>query len=235
MSSRQLPDDLKSMTPHLCQLQVLSLTYPKSTIQVKSDYLRALAVLVENLPALHSFTFYAPGGSRDVTAGDGGNDDIDDDDTGEQEIIQSLSASYERSAHAESIPMSGPALSTPFLQRLLTTRGKDLRMLRLHGIGMSLQQFATICSLCGGPESQLSDLVVHLYEYDHGAARLSEAVNNLSKLKSLHIMSSANSDMILSDEDLRTIADACSSTLQQIGFRNRVWLVSPGHSSMFQA
>ena len=47
----------------------------------------------------------------------------------------------------------------------------------------------------------------------------------LTELSSLHILSPLYSAMLLNDEDLHQIAIKCSSTLRQIGFRNRVWLI----------
>lgn len=54
---------------------------------------------------------------------------------------------------------------------------------------------------------------------------LESSFATLHHLASLHILSPLYSVMSLNDEDLHRIARQCSTTLRQIGFRNRVWLV----------
>lgn len=55
---------------------------------------------------------------------------------------------------------------------------------------------------------------------------LSTHLSHLPALRSLHILSSANSEAVMSEEDVRNLAQACGPELRQVGFRNRVWLVS---------
>ncbi len=267
--------DFQRMQPYLQKsLQVLSLTYPRPALDAH-EYLNALADLLSECQGLHSFTLYAPGGSKGVSAsglaadgvGGGGYEAPESDEEEEEDAAPSAGTSddgyraaeeemarqrRQREAHfgvpglgpdgkpryRYGIPMSGPALSTDFLEALLRARGRHLRLLRLHGIGMSLAQLEMICSMCSAPApaqqadgvtgagGELVDLVVHLYEADPNTNRLRRSLSKLGKLRSLHILSSVNSDMILDEEDLAQLVDACPTTLRQIGFRHRVWLVS---------
>ena len=54
---------------------------------------------------------------------------------------------------------------------------------------------------------------------------LESSLASLPHLVSLHILSPLYSQTTLGEQDLRRIASHCSTTLRQIGFRNRVWLV----------
>jgi hypothetical protein len=54
---------------------------------------------------------------------------------------------------------------------------------------------------------------------------LESSLVRLHHLTSLHLLSPLYSVMSLNDEDLHRIARQCSTTLRQIGFRNRVWLI----------
>ncbi|KDN44716.1 hypothetical protein K437DRAFT_256960 [Tilletiaria anomala UBC 951] len=228
-----LPDDLHLISPSLGRLRVLSLTYPKARIPAAS-FLASLSDLVSQLEQLQSFTFYAPGGSKAITGAD--EEPESDDEAGNNGSVsgarpdgyQHTSTTHHRAdgCYSHGIPMSGPALSTAFLQRLMITRGKQLRMLRLHGIGMSLDQLSFICDACSNEnDGQLVDLVVHLYEHDARAMRLCAALRRLGRLKDLHVLSSANSDMLLTEADLQNMADASPTTLRQIGFRHHVWMI----------
>ena len=221
-------DELRTLAPYVSQVRVLALTYPKPSIH-SADYLRALADLVQTLHHLESFTFYAPSAAKahpedGLNDGDDGDDDADGDDRHAGAAWQTAGGGHRSDGlYPNGIPMSGPALHTAFLQRVLSSRGAQLRSLRLHGLGMSLEQLEMICtSAC---RTSLTDLVVHLYEYDPDAQRLSAALSNLAALRDLHILTSAHADMILTEQDLTRVADACPTTLRQIGFRHRVWMV----------
>lgn len=137
-------------------------------------------------------------------------------------------------------PANLPLLSTFFLSRLVVARGHQLTQLRLHGIGMSLDQLQLIVQNC----TVLRELVVQIWEDD--LSRLAALLCQLPQLETLHLLASASSDTALGEEEICWIAQMCADAnrdrrrlhragahsrpkqgngLRQIGFRNRVWLV----------
>lgn len=143
-------------------------------------------------------------------------------------------------------PTNLPLCSTYFLSRLVAARGQHLTQLRLHGMGTSLDQLQLIVHGC----SALCDLVIQIWEDD--LSRLAALLCQLPHLESVHLLASASSDTALGEEEIRWIAQMCADAsrdrrqrqgqqrssnpsrnppsplgkgLQQIGFRNRVWLV----------
>ncbi|PWY98579.1 hypothetical protein BCV70DRAFT_164621 [Testicularia cyperi] len=154
--------------------------------------------------------------------------------------------------HRPSEPPSNlPLLPTSFLTRLLAARGDQLIKLRLHGIGISLDQLALVVQ----HGRVLRDLVIQIWEDD--LSRLAALLCQLPQLETLHILASASSDTVLGEREIQWIAQVCADAnrerrlqidrwyarasrqpeetlpkhlaggngLRQIGFRNRVWLV----------
>lgn len=143
-------------------------------------------------------------------------------------------------------PSNLPLLPTSFLSRLVVSRGAQLTKLRLHGIGISLDQLGLITQHCQG----VQDLVIQIWEDD--LPRLAALLCQLPHLETLHILASASSETSLGEREIQWIAQVCTdanrerrmlrhqqhlkgvsgasltpegSGLHQIGFRNRVWLV----------
>lgn len=191
------------MAPYLSQLEELTLTYPvhQPPARVRT-YFDALSIFMDHLPCLTAFTLYAPGGTDAVVEGE--------DDSSTEE-------------HAHGIPMSGPALDGSFLRSLLASHGSRLRTLRLYGMGMSFTQLDHLTHVMG--QGALQNLVVHLYESDPGGRRLGTYVGRITHLRTLHVLSSARSQCLLEPDEMQYVAERASSTLTQIGFRHRVWIV----------
>lgn len=150
-------------------------------------------------------------------------------------------------------PSNLPLLPTLFLRRLLTSRcGSQLTKLRLHGIGISLDQLDLISQYC----EQVQELVVQIWEDD--LLRLASILCQLSRLETLHILASASSETSLGEREIQWIAQVCTDAhrerrmkrnpqqprsssaaslspegygLHQIGFRNRVWLIERNFDS----
>ncbi|GAK63865.1 uncharacterized protein PAN0_003c2074 [Moesziomyces antarcticus] len=138
-------------------------------------------------------------------------------------------------------PSNLPLLPTWFLTRLVGSRGGQLIKLRLHGIGISLDQLGVIAQHCRNVE----DLVVQIWEDD--LPRLAALLCQLPRLETLHVLASASSETSLGESEIQWIAQVCTDAnrerrtqhvgnpadkqgasgngLRQIGFRNRVWLV----------
>ncbi|KAK0526778.1 hypothetical protein OC834_004676 [Tilletia horrida] len=116
---------------------------------------------------------------------------------------------------------SDPLLSSTFLQRVLAARGAELVQLRIHRLAMTIEQLGLICHSC----PQLEDLVVHLYEPE--SEIIKAHLSALPRLRSVHILASLRSGLEMSEANLRDVAASASTTLRQIGFRNRVWEVIP--------
>ncbi|SJX62107.1 uncharacterized protein SRS1_12956 [Sporisorium reilianum f. sp. reilianum] len=136
-------------------------------------------------------------------------------------------------------PSNLPLLPTWFLSRLLASRGSQLTKLRLHGIGLSLDQLGMIAHECGN----VRDLVMQIWEDE--LPRLAALLCQLPRLETLHMLASASSETSLGEREVQWIAQVCTdahrerraqrrarsqhggegSGLHQIGFRNRVWLI----------
>jgi hypothetical protein len=231
------PSSFVQMANHLGQLRMLSLTFPRQTLCTASEFWQCLATFVEQLPALQEFTHYT---SSWMTPRDTYTNTLDSDDNDNDNDVEEMDAvanaltrvrfngsttqeyrRHELEEHASNGRpiVREPRLSSAFLRRLLAARGQNLTKVRIHGIVLTMEQVAWITDTC----ARLSDLVVHLYDGD--AETLAKCLANLHNLRSLHILSSLYSNVYLSEDNLRAIAAACSTTLEQIGFRNRVWLV----------
>ncbi|KAJ9477919.1 F-box domain-containing protein [Pseudozyma hubeiensis] len=143
-------------------------------------------------------------------------------------------------------PSNLPLLPTAFLSRLVSSRGGQLTKLRLHGIGLSLDQLGVITQHC----RNVRDLVIQIWEDD--LPRLAALLCQMPRLETLHILASASSETSLGEREIQWIAQVCTDAnrerrvqrhaqhlrgvssgrlvqegigLHQIGFRNRVWLV----------
>ena len=143
-------------------------------------------------------------------------------------------------------PTNLPLLPTSFLSRVVASRGSQLTKMRLHGIGISLDQLGLITQHC----PNVQDLVIQIWEDD--LPRLAALLCQLPRLETVHILASASSETSLGEREIQWIAQVCTdanrerrlqrraqhwrgansanmtleaSGLHQIGFRNRVWLV----------
>ncbi|CDW99434.1 hypothetical protein, partial [Sporisorium scitamineum] len=137
-------------------------------------------------------------------------------------------------------PSNLPLLPTWFLSRLVASRGSQLTRLRLHGIGLSLDQLGLIAQHC----HNVQDLVIQIWEDD--LPRLAALLCQLPRLETLHLLASTWSETSLGEREIQWIAQVCTdanrerrsqqssssngmpiegSGLHQIGFRNRVWLI----------
>lgn len=146
-------------------------------------------------------------------------------------------------------PSNLPLLPTWFLTRLVGSRGAQLTKLRLHGIGLSLDQLGVITQHC----LNVRDVVIQIWEDD--LPRLAALLCQLPHLETLHILASWSSETSLGEREIQWIAQVCTDAnrerrmrwqshhpdlkkglpeakltqegngLHQIGFRNRVWLI----------
>ncbi|GAA5876525.1 hypothetical protein JCM8547_009415 [Rhodosporidiobolus lusitaniae] len=121
-----------------------------------------------------------------------------------------------------------PVLPESFVEHLSETVGPRLRKFEVSGVLMSVDG---VEMLTGGARG-LRNFVLHLgQEFD--LPRLTAAFAPLSSLRTLHILSQRSD---ISPHDVLGLAEQCHTTLRQIGFRNRVWIVkrtfpSPSPSS----
>ncbi len=97
-----------------------------------------------------------------------------------------------------------PLLPTWFLTRLIGSRGGQLTKLRLHGIGISLDQLGVIAQHCRNVE----DLVVQIWEDD--LPRLAALLCQLPRLETLHVLASASSETSLGESEIQWIAQVCT-------------------------
>ncbi|WFD32484.1 hypothetical protein MSPP1_003532 [Malassezia sp. CBS 17886] len=191
---------LVSLAPALHCLRTLTLTYPWRA-EDAPRFFTELGTVVDACHALRSLAVYARGGSPPVLNG---------------VRMQDGNASP-----AESVRES-PSLSTTFVHRLLASRAAEtLRVLRIHGIAVSLAQLRDIGA--SPLAARLEELVVHLFDAD--LPSLQEALRPFLELRHLHILSHLRSHANLSEGDILVLARNCGPWISQIGFRNRVWVV----------
>ncbi|GAA5970010.1 hypothetical protein JCM11641_000232 [Rhodosporidiobolus odoratus] len=115
-----------------------------------------------------------------------------------------------------------PRLPEHFVHRLTATVGPRLRKFEVSGILVSVD---SIEMLAGGAQ-ELRNLVLHL-EQEFELPRLVAAFVPLSSLRTLHLLSQRAD---VSPDDVLELAEQCSPTLRQVGFRNRVWVVKRSFS-----
>lgn len=238
------PDSFEVLSKHLTQLCRLSLTFPRHSLCPAAEFWLKLGCLVEDLPNLQEFTHYTSSWMTPAAYPSTLDSDEDMLEDGEEEggasdqddehgmgtamragrfsgLTPQEYRRYELEEHASNGRpiVREPRLMSSFLKRLISARGAQLTKIRIHGVVMRMDLAALIAEGC----PNLRDLVVHLYEGETMA--LQRILPRLQHLRSLHVLSSLYSNVYLSEDNLRTIAAACSSSLRQIGFRNRVWLV----------
>lgn len=198
------PGIFASLVPCLARLSRLTVTYPRRQEQAPA-FFSELGAVIESCEALDYLAVYARGGSAPVIDGE-------DDSEEESDALNAVDSSVHGS----------PSLGTPFVRRLAGSRAAHaLRTLRIHGIGMSLHQLRILAS--SPLAARLEDLVVHLYEADVASLRAPLAA--FVRIRSLHILSHLRSAADFTEDDMVELARAAGPYLQQIGFRNRVWLV----------
>ncbi|UZJ51860.1 hypothetical protein CBS101457_001180 [Exobasidium rhododendri] len=222
------PSTYHRLSARLINLRSLTLTFPKHSLCLPHEFWQHLASFVEVLPFLTEFTLYRSSwntsrfGEPDLL-----EDTFDglDASTGDSHDLEHGVSETQRQVGESNAIQEGqnfirePLLSSSFLRRLLLSNGPSLRKLRIHGIVATSEQVRAVCETC----YNLQDLVLHLFESDNSS--IESSLKQLPNLISLHILSPLNSAMFLSEQDLRSLAKRCSTTLRQLGFRNRVWLV----------
>lgn len=104
-----------------------------------------------------------------------------------------------------------------FIPALVERIGAGLRKLELSNVLVTMQSVEAIAA--GMPN--LRDLVFHL-SGSVDIAHLSTAISQLSELRTLHLLSIKAEHEI---DDILSVAQHASSTLRQIGYRNRVWTI----------
>ncbi|GAA6013248.1 hypothetical protein JCM8202_003081 [Rhodotorula sphaerocarpa] len=116
-----------------------------------------------------------------------------------------------------------PTLPDDFVRNVTASNGARLRKFEVSGILTSVTAIETLAA--GARE--LRNLVLHLGD-DFDLARLMSAFAPLPHLRTLHLLSQRAT---VSVDAVQTMAERCSPTLRQIGFRNRVWIVKRTYDS----
>ncbi|KAI5479557.1 hypothetical protein MNV49_003294 [Pseudohyphozyma bogoriensis] len=111
-----------------------------------------------------------------------------------------------------------PVIEPTTVQAFADAVGGQLHKLELSGILIANSAVDGLTS--SFPE--LRDLVLHLGYYQFDASQLGEAFSKLSHLQTLHVQCQRTD---VSFDDVAYIARKCSTTLQQMGLRNQVWLI----------
>ena len=200
-------DMLAALSTHLDSLQSLTLTHPPGN---GDAFFGVLEGIVNRIP-LQRLVLYAVGGSPPVLAGERSDD-----------RVLALPGPNAQ-PHAGQDTSANPALTTSFVKRLVFGRSLRLRMLRVHGIAMSLYQLQMIS--CSTLSDTLEDMVVHLYDGDFDM--LAASVLRCRSLRLLHVQSHLRSDAHFSEDQFAELA-AEASSLRYLGYRNRMWHVVDG-------
>ncbi|TNY19870.1 Proteophosphoglycan ppg4 [Rhodotorula diobovata] len=115
-----------------------------------------------------------------------------------------------------------PSLPADFVRHVASVRGARLRKFEVSGVLVGLEAVEALTERARG----LRNVVLHLgYEFD--LSRLTAAFAPLASLRTLHLLSQRAD---ISPDDVLSLAEQCSPTLRQIGFRNRVWLVKRSYA-----
>ncbi|BGP14038.1 hypothetical protein JCM10213v2_001976 [Rhodosporidiobolus nylandii] len=110
-----------------------------------------------------------------------------------------------------------------FVRHLTVAVGRKLRKFEISGVLISVDAVEVLAS----GSRELRNLVLHLgHEFD--LPHLTASFAPLSSLRTLHLLSQRAD---VSPDDVLGLAEQCSTTLRQIGFRNRVWIVKRTYSS----
>ncbi|GAA6060549.1 hypothetical protein JCM10212_006913 [Sporobolomyces blumeae] len=110
-----------------------------------------------------------------------------------------------------------PTVPQGFIENLTNSVGRNLRKFEVSGVLISVDAVESLARGSNG----IRDLVLHLgTEYDLG--HLASCFAHLSSLRTLHLLSQRPD---VYPNDVLGLAEQCSPTLRQIGFRNRVWLI----------
>ncbi|GAA5998203.1 hypothetical protein JCM5350_002920, partial [Sporobolomyces pararoseus] len=110
-----------------------------------------------------------------------------------------------------------PAVSTKFVSSLTESIGTNLRKFELSGVLIDIDSVEILTN----GSRRIRDLVLHLGE-QFDLAHLTACFAPLTDLRSLHILCQRAD---VTPDDVLGLAKKCSSTLRQIGFRNRVWIL----------
>ncbi|GAA5906189.1 hypothetical protein JCM8208_000658 [Rhodotorula glutinis] len=115
-----------------------------------------------------------------------------------------------------------PVLPLAFVQHVAATVGARLRKFEVSGVLVSVEAVEALTERA----RELRNVVLHLgQEFD--LPRLTASFAPLASLRTLHLLSQRAD---VSPDDVLSLAEQCSPTLRQIGFRNRVWLVRRTYS-----
>ncbi|GEM11676.1 F-box domain, cyclin-like domain containing protein [Rhodotorula toruloides] len=110
-----------------------------------------------------------------------------------------------------------PTLPLDFIASLAASVGPNLRKFEVSGVLIAVEAVEVLAQSA----TELRNLVLHLGQ-DFDLPRLTASFAPLSCLRTLHLLSQRTS---VTADDVLTLAERCHSTLRQIGFRNRVWIV----------
>ncbi|KPV76065.1 uncharacterized protein RHOBADRAFT_53059 [Rhodotorula graminis WP1] len=115
-----------------------------------------------------------------------------------------------------------PVLPLAFAQHVAATVGPRLRKFEVSGVLVGVEAIEALTERA----RSLKNLVLHLGQ-DFDLPRLTASFAHLASLRTLHLLSQRAD---ISPDDVLSLAEQCSTTLRQIGFRNRVWLVRRTYS-----
>ncbi|KAH8923091.1 hypothetical protein BT69DRAFT_1242457 [Atractiella rhizophila] len=108
-------------------------------------------------------------------------------------------------------------IPTQFAKGLLEARGEDMTKFEIHGVIVPKDALSQICRM-----RALRNLVIHLGRAKVVFEEVISFISSLPILRTLHILHQSND---LTENDMIVMASKCSSTLRQIGLRNRVWTI----------
>ncbi|GAA5829531.1 hypothetical protein JCM11251_000193 [Rhodosporidiobolus azoricus] len=114
-------------------------------------------------------------------------------------------------------------LPRQFVQHVATTVGHRLCKFEVSGVLVTVDDVETLTAV----SKEIRNLVLHL-GYDFDLPRLTASFHDLAALRTLHLLSQ-RADVY--PDDILSLAEQCSTTLRQIGFRNRVWIVKRTYST----
>lgn len=111
-----------------------------------------------------------------------------------------------------------PTIDETFVRSVLTSSLR-LKRFEVSGVLMRTDAFEAIAELAG---RTLTDLVVH-FGYSWKLGPVSDGLARFERLTSLHILSQRPD--VMNETDVLELVERSGKHLQQIGVRNRVWIV----------
>ncbi|GAA5989097.1 hypothetical protein JCM10908_001156 [Rhodotorula pacifica] len=116
-----------------------------------------------------------------------------------------------------------PTLPDGFIEDITATNGANMRKFEVSGILTSVD----VVEILARGMPKLRNLVLHLGG-DFDLDRLTSAFAPLSELRTVHLLSQRAN---VTPDAVLALAEQCSPTLRQVGFRNRVWIVKRTYTS----